>query len=332
MADNMNDRVVHNGDPVKLEAIDAINPWMVDNVSVFLNYCCPECDFKAKNLKLFSIHALKNHEEALVLFEEVLSDIEVKNNNSDTYKVDQMDIKSENEEIGFRIDLKSHEKQADQVSDKSRMPGESRVLLDNRIISTSSKKQISRSCEEVLSDIEAKNDNSDTYKEDRMDSNSENEEIGLRIDLKSHEKQTGQVFDKSGMREHWVLLAPEQFGRTPLSGDRRGNMPPLLKKSGMPGESRVLQENRIMSTSSRKRISQSCCVKTCMSTNLDKIKKNFYSIPSPNRYRHSICITTVRCELALVHLIPSWLNCAEIECTVHFALVKQPIKIFKQVQ
>ena len=129
-----------------------------------------------------------------------------------------------------------------------------------------------------------------------MDSNSENEEIGFRIDLKSHEKQTDQVSDKSGMREHWVLLAPEQFGLTPLSGDRRGNIPPLLKKSGMPGESRgVLLENRIMSTSSRKRISQSCCVKTCMSTNLDKLKKNFYSIPSANRYRHSICIRIVRC-------------------------------------
>ena len=218
MADNMNDRVVHNGDPLKLEASDASNPWMVDNVSVFLNYCCPECDFKAKNLKLFSIHAMKNHEEALVLFEEVLSDIEVKNDNSDTYKEDQMDIKTENEEIGLRTDLKSHEKQTDQVS------------------------------------------------------------------------------DKSGMREHWVLLAPEQFGLTPLSGDRRGNMPPLLKKSGMPGESRgVLLENRIMSTSSRKRISQSCCVNTCMSTNLDKLKKNFYSIPSANRYRHSICIRIVRC-------------------------------------
>ena len=58
MADNMNDRVVHNGDPIKLEASDASNPWMVDNVSVFLNYCCPECDFKEKNLQLFSDHAL----------------------------------------------------------------------------------------------------------------------------------------------------------------------------------------------------------------------------------------------------------------------------------
>ena len=36
------DRVGHGGDPLKLEASDASNPWMVDNVSVFLNYCCLE--------------------------------------------------------------------------------------------------------------------------------------------------------------------------------------------------------------------------------------------------------------------------------------------------
>ena len=47
------------------------------------------------------------------------------------------------------------------------------------------------------------------------------------------------------------------------------------------GELVSLVEN--MST--KKRISVSCCIKTCMSTNLDEKKKNFYSIPSPNRYR-----------------------------------------------
>ena len=58
--------------------------------------------------------------------------------------------------------MKSQEKQTDQVSDKSGIPDESRVLLENSIVST--------------------------YKEDQMESNTENEEIGPRIDLKSHEK------------------------------------------------------------------------------------------------------------------------------------------------
>ena len=242
MADNMNDRVGHGGDPLNLEASDASNLWIVDNVSVFLNYCCPECDFKAKTLKLFSNHALENHEEALVLFEEELSDIEAKYDNSDTYKEDQMDSNTENEEIG--IDLKSQEKQTDQVSDKSGIPGGSRVLVENSIMST--------------------------YKEDQMESNTENEEIGLGIDLKSHEKQTDHISDKS----HDIYFLINQ------------------SVSGMPGKSRVLLENRMMSTSSKKQITninRACCVKTCMSTNLDKLKKNFFSIPSPNRYRHSIC-------------------------------------------
>ena len=37
--------------------------------------------------------------------------------------------------------------------------------------------------------------------------------------------------------------------------------------------------------STKKPITRGCCIKTCMSTNLDKQKKNFYSIPNPNRYR-----------------------------------------------
>ena len=34
----------------------------------------------------------------------------------------------------------------------------------------------------------------------------------------------------------------------------------------------------------------------------------------------------------MVHLIPSWLVCAEIECTVHVALLKRTISQFKPVQ
>ena len=37
-------------------------------------------------------------------------------------------------------------------------------------------------------------------------------------------------------------------------------------------------------------------------------------------------------SLALVHLIPSWLVCAEIELTRHIALPKQPINQYKPVQ
>ena len=46
----MAETIVMNVNPVKLEEIDETeeNPWSVEDVSVFLNYCCPECDYKGQ--------------------------------------------------------------------------------------------------------------------------------------------------------------------------------------------------------------------------------------------------------------------------------------------
>ena len=44
------------------------NPWDVSDASVFLKYCCPECDYCNKNLNEFSDHALDNHDKATALF------------------------------------------------------------------------------------------------------------------------------------------------------------------------------------------------------------------------------------------------------------------------
>ena len=55
--------IVADIDPVKLE-VAIKNPWLTEDVSDFLNYCCPECDFKHKDLKSFSNHALENHSHA----------------------------------------------------------------------------------------------------------------------------------------------------------------------------------------------------------------------------------------------------------------------------
>ena len=54
-------------DHIKIEN-SHISPWSVEDVSEFLNYCCPECDFKDKNLQSFSDHALGNHMDATILF------------------------------------------------------------------------------------------------------------------------------------------------------------------------------------------------------------------------------------------------------------------------
>ena len=44
------------------------NPWDVSDPSVFLRYCCPECDFQAVELLGFSQHAVMNHILSETLF------------------------------------------------------------------------------------------------------------------------------------------------------------------------------------------------------------------------------------------------------------------------
>ena len=45
------------------------NPWDVLDASLFLKYCCPECDHQCKELHGFAEHALSNHERSKVLFD-----------------------------------------------------------------------------------------------------------------------------------------------------------------------------------------------------------------------------------------------------------------------
>ena len=50
------------------------NPWEVGNIQDFLHYCCPECDYKSKNVPSFQGHAVANHPMAKKFFsgEEVM--------------------------------------------------------------------------------------------------------------------------------------------------------------------------------------------------------------------------------------------------------------------
>ena len=52
---------------IKKEDLDT-NPWSVDDATAFLKYCCPECNYHDGDLKVFSNHALENHERAFLLF------------------------------------------------------------------------------------------------------------------------------------------------------------------------------------------------------------------------------------------------------------------------
>ena len=38
------------------------NPWDVSDASVFLKYCCPECDYQCTHLENFGEHAKTNHD------------------------------------------------------------------------------------------------------------------------------------------------------------------------------------------------------------------------------------------------------------------------------
>ena len=46
------------------------NPWCVDDVSTFLKFCCPECNYQIPDIQMFSDHAAENHIKSRALFGE----------------------------------------------------------------------------------------------------------------------------------------------------------------------------------------------------------------------------------------------------------------------
>ena len=54
----------------------SMNPWDVSSASDFLSYCCPECDFKSRELLGFSQHAVLNHVLSHKLFSKAKIDFE----------------------------------------------------------------------------------------------------------------------------------------------------------------------------------------------------------------------------------------------------------------
>ena len=97
------------------ENIPSENPWSVPNVSEFLKYCCPECDYSDHNLDDFSEHAIENHLLSITLFDlpknrktsKIISEETVTTNGNtvtdikiepviDMYDNNEDDIKSEN--------------------------------------------------------------------------------------------------------------------------------------------------------------------------------------------------------------------------------------------
>ena len=46
------------------DKIEMFNPWKVESIDQFLNYCCPECDTKQKTKSDFIIHAIDAHPDS----------------------------------------------------------------------------------------------------------------------------------------------------------------------------------------------------------------------------------------------------------------------------
>ena len=61
-----------------IEGIGDLNPWSVNDASVFLRYCCPECDFSDQKLEKFTTHAVICHEKSKILFPPTEEDGKVK--------------------------------------------------------------------------------------------------------------------------------------------------------------------------------------------------------------------------------------------------------------
>lgn len=75
------------------------NPWEVENLDEYLNYCCPECDHKSKTKGLFISHAFSSHPEAKdnLKYEECSEEIIIK---SDITIKEEYIEDSKNENLG----------------------------------------------------------------------------------------------------------------------------------------------------------------------------------------------------------------------------------------
>ena len=60
-------------DPLKIGDDLILNPWQGKDLSSFLKYCCPECEFNNDNIQSFSNHTFQNHSNATTLFSEEIS-------------------------------------------------------------------------------------------------------------------------------------------------------------------------------------------------------------------------------------------------------------------
>ena len=65
------------------DKLEPFNPWKVEDIDQFLNYCCPECDTKQKTKSEFIVHAIDAHPKSRDYLP--LYDFEEENENIETF-------------------------------------------------------------------------------------------------------------------------------------------------------------------------------------------------------------------------------------------------------
>ena len=71
-----------------------VNPWLVTSVTDLSYFCCPECQYRSRDLEYFRIHALNNHEQAKDLFnrdeDEYLTKVKEEQEDDQKYQNDKI--------------------------------------------------------------------------------------------------------------------------------------------------------------------------------------------------------------------------------------------------
>ena len=103
------------------DKVEPFNPWMVESIDQFLNYCCPECDTKQKTKSGFMIHAIDAHpnsrqflplfdyeegkdQENVDIFDDELSDIEVKEDYVPSFESLKTEFRSGNNSPSVKLE------------------------------------------------------------------------------------------------------------------------------------------------------------------------------------------------------------------------------------
>ena len=107
---------------LKMEDGLALNPWAGKDVSAFLKYCCPECEFNNNDLQLFSEHAFENHTNAASLFSD--------QGNSQELRLTRIKVEEFEDSNDFKWQISNHANDQNKDSDQ----GNLLIDIDNKTI------------------------------------------------------------------------------------------------------------------------------------------------------------------------------------------------------